>query len=226
MTTTLRLNSVPNQVSETFRSVLGFPDKTLSALGTWIKANIEAFTSGEFDRLDSKAIESTLQLTESDVLSAASLAMTILHADNKAALIKEMGLSNFEKKIEVLLAPIDIPSRDLEYSRQKGFALRSAIPTLDDVDALCDLRAVFRHLPSGSTSSSHASKVRELIGLEPVAIIGLEFNDSSGNDRPYVFQVSEQGLRNLIKTLEEALAQMEVIRSMKPSTSPSLVGKK
>lgn len=151
-------------------------------------------------------------------MSTVSLAMTLLHAaERRADLLKQLDLNEFEKKVQVLLQPIDVPAPDLEYSRQRGLVLRSAIPTLADVDALCDLRAVFRHLPSGSKSESHTSKVGALLGFEPVAIVALELNDASGNDKPFVFQVSEQGLRNLIKTLQETLAQLEIVRNMKPA---------
>jgi hypothetical protein len=61
------------------------------------------------------------------------------------------------------------------------------VPTLDDVDAVCDLRGIFSALPSGSKLGSHASEVRKFLGLEAVAIISLELNDASGEDNSCVF---------------------------------------
>lgn len=227
MRATLSLPSIPKSTRDSFRSILALPDKKLTALGSWVNSNIETLSSGEMDRLDPQSIANELGVTRSDVIAVISLAMTLLHSiEGQAAIIGDLGLTDLDARIKLLLAPINVPLRDLEYSRQKGLAFRSAIPTLEDVDALCDLRAVFRRLPSGSSSESHTSKVNELLGFEPVAIIGLELNDSSGNDKPYVFQVSEQGLRNLIKTLEETLAQMEIVRRVKPMATTPLTSSK
>lgn len=53
---TLRLNSIPKSVRDSFHSALSLPDATLGAIGRWIKINIDTLSSGEFNRLDPEAI--------------------------------------------------------------------------------------------------------------------------------------------------------------------------
>ena len=65
-------------------------------------------------------------------------------------------------------------------------------------------------------SEKHRSGVQTLLGFEPVVIVNMELNDASGDEHPTIFQVSEQGLRNLIKTLQESLAQVDIVKKEIP----------
>jgi hypothetical protein len=218
----LRLGSLPKSVRDGFRSAMALSDEVVARIGQWVKAHIELVGSPEFDSSDIERAAAEFGITPADFAHAVSLLMTILVAGDEKpgeitpALLEELGFSDSEKKIR-LLVPTDIPFEDIEYSRQKGLAVQSAIPTLEDIDVLCDLRAVFRRFPSASDSQSHTSKVTVLLGFEAVLVLNLELNDASGKNTPCVFQVSEKGLRNLIKTLQEGLEQIQIVRISQPS---------
>ncbi len=96
---------------------------------------------------------------------------------------------------------------------------------LDDVDVHCYLRSIFRHFPAPDTSDSHAKAVRQFLGLEPVFLVSLTLNDSRGSDSVHVFQAGEAGLRSIIRTLQDSLAQLEVIREKFPMVGKSMGGK-
>ena len=122
-----------------------------------------------------------------------------------------MGLEEAENA-KLLLAGIDLSSKDILYQRRRAFFVRAVIPTLENVDAFCDLRAIFRGSPSDDESKEHEEMLTELLGFEPMVLVSLELNDSAENDIAYNFQLTEKGLRRLLKTLQEASAQLEIIK--------------
>jgi hypothetical protein len=210
---------IPQDVRESFRSALSLPSEKLQQIGQWIKGHPDFIGNRELDPSDLERASADLGMAESEFAGALSLVATLLFFSERpgqltANDLRNLGLGDQEEKVRLLLTAIDIPAGDLEYSRQKALLLRSAIPTLDDVDALCDLRAIFRRVPSASASSTHLSSVKILLGFQPVAIVSLQLNDAAGQDSAYVFQVSEQGLRHLVKTLQEALAQVEIVKDV------------
>jgi hypothetical protein len=222
----IQVNPITSSAREGFRSVLALPDGSLNKIGRWARDHIEALISGDLSDDDIKPLAVQVGVGLQEISLALSLAMTVLMNSERSgdsldlSAPQRLGIDDLDGKLQLLLAPIDIPYEELVKLRQNSFASRSIIPTLSDVDALCDLRAIFRSFPSGSPSERHRSGVKALLGFEPVVIVNLELNDASGNDRPAVFQVSEQGLRNLIKTLEESLVQIEIVKKELPRLSP------
>jgi hypothetical protein len=204
-----------------FRAALSLPDSSLKTIGLWVNDHIIGLVSGEVPDGDVKDLAKQIGVTLSEVGTVLSLAMTILmnaeSSKNGEWLVPpQMGIEDLRGKLNLLLAQVSHSHDELTKIKQNSFAARSIIPTLSDVDVLCDLRAVFRSFPSGGTSDKHNSGVQALLGFEPVVIINLDLNDAAGNDHPAIFQVSEQALRNLIKTLEEGLAQIEIVKKELP----------
>lgn len=211
---------IPARVIDSFRSALSLSNEKLDSVARWFSNHREFLTDREIEPSIFERAAEELGISQSELAGTVSLIMTFLVAQKPsgeldADYIREAGLADQEPHIRRLLSLVDIPSSEVEYSRQKGLALQSAIPTLDDVDVLCDLRVVFRRFPSATRSQEHIQDVKALLGLEPVIIINLELNDSTGKDVPCLFQVSEGGLRNLIKTLQEGLEQLEIANDVK-----------
>jgi hypothetical protein len=210
-----RAAHIPKGLRETFRSALGLPMDTLKQIGEWIKGHPDFIENQEVDSSELESAATALKLTKSEFAGALSLVATLLFSGNTPdGFLKELGLGDHEEKARLLLSAVALPSAEVEYSRQKSLALGSAIPTLDDVDALCDLRAVFGRLPSGSSSEAHLKQVKTILGFEAVVVVGMKLNDAAGEDSAYVFQVSERGLHNLIKTLQQAMEQVHLIKSV------------
>ena len=115
-------------------------------------------------------------------------------------------------KARALLSGIRIEKAEADYARSRGVISQAVLPTLSSVMALTELRAVFQDFPSPSTSKLHRDAVRNLLGFEPMVVVGLETNDSSGNDSNVIFQATEKTLRNMMKSLEDALLQVEMLR--------------
>jgi hypothetical protein len=212
-------SALPKAVREGFQAAISLPTETLQKIAQWLKANPD-FIAKEYDSSDLERSAAALNLTEVEFAQALSLIGTLLvYGEHPGDIgdLKDLGLTDYQDKVKLLLAAVDISQDEIGYSRQKGMVLRSAIPTLDDVDALCDLRAVFARLPSASSSEKHLQKVNSLLGFEPVAIVSLQLNNAAGKDDAPVFQVSETGLRNLIQTLQETLGQLEIIKKAQKS---------
>ena len=50
-------------------------------------------------------------------------------------------------------------------------------------------------------------------------VVNMELNNSTtGDDTSYAFQVTEQSLRRVLKTFEDALVQLEVVREYHKKT--------
>ena len=214
--------AIPSNVLESFRSALELSNDKLQGIGKWLSAHRDFVGDREIEPSLFERAAAELSITPAEFAGALSLVMTLLVSQRRPREIdheylKRLGLGAQSDKVDVLLGAVDIPASEVEYTRQKGLALQSAIPTLDDVDILCDLRAVFRRLPSASQSDQHLENVKLLLGFEPVVIVSLELNDSTGKDTPCLFQVSEAGMRHLIKTLQESLVQLEIVSDVQKS---------
>jgi hypothetical protein len=126
--------------------------------------------------------------------------------------LKKQGLGAVAEKVKILLAGIDPTPAEIELARRRTIAIQSVVPTLDDVDCVCELRAIFRTLPGPFQSAKHREKVKALLGFEPVVLVKIQTNDARNEDKLCVFQSTETGLRALIQTLEQAIEQLQIIK--------------
>lgn len=223
MAQTRALGTSPSSdIIANFRTVLSLPADTLKRINEWLKARPDIFTSAE-ERLDAFEIESgakQIGIPEPQFMAALSLVSTVLIAGAEGPPLKklqEMGLAEFAYNLNLLVEGVNISASEREYTRQRGLALQTALPTLESADAICDLRAIFRRLPSPSTSQEHQSSIKTLLGFEPVVIVSIELNDAASNDSVCTFQVSEKGLKNLLKTLQDSLIQLDIVKNAKKS---------
>jgi hypothetical protein len=84
---------------------------------------------------------------------------------------------------------------------------------------LCDLRAIFKRFPSASTSDEYERDVKLLLGFEPIILVSLGLNDTADNNTVATFQLTEKNLHSLIKTLQDALAQVETAKLQQKNIS-------
>jgi hypothetical protein len=215
----MKVRSIPRAVREDFKAILALPDEKLKSLGQWIMERFDALSStAEIDDAEVKTIANRLGISRAEVAKASSLVLNVLMGGDRPGeldleFVNDLGLGDLAGKLRILLQSTgDTSSTDLVRIRQKGIALGSAIPTLEGIDVLCDLRAIFRSFASGNPSTTHSDEAKALLGFEPVVIIGLQLNDASGEDTSPVFQLSEEGLLNLIKTLGESLTQLQIVK--------------
>ena len=131
--------------------------------------------------------------------------------------LKNKGMGNYCENAKILLEGIRVDLRRAQYARQKSLVLQSVVPTLNTVDCVCDLRAVFSRLPSPSQSDEHHSGIKVLLGFEPVVQVTVNTNDAINNDHACVFQMTEYELKRTIKVLQEAAMQLQVMKESKVS---------
>jgi hypothetical protein len=214
---------IPDSILDLFRSALSLPDENLRKINDWAKSNSESLLGSEFE---DTSVHENLGVPADKFYTAISAISGFLFAAEETPdyleayveALNEKGLSNSAEKAKLLLAGIDADPSTREYARRKALALQSVVATLSSVDCVCDLRAVFRRLPSPGRSDRHLKEVKALLGFEPVALVGLTVNDASGEDEACVFQATERGLRNLIKTLEETVVQLQLIKESIPGS--------
>jgi hypothetical protein len=185
------------------------PNERLQAINKWAVAHKEMFADPEAELPEPDPAAAEIGLRKSDFVAAISLIGTVLLGDTNA---EELGIADLAEPLKTLLAGLHLPPEQAEYARQKGLALQSGIPTLESANALCDLRAIFRRLPSPGAVGASETGVKTLLGFEPVVLVSLALNDAVGNDNAILFQVSERNLRNLLKSIQQALSQIEVVK--------------
>src|SRR6266566_5291355 len=208
---------IPEAVTQRFRSLLSLPPEKLRKFNQWLREHANVLTSGSADHSELSAAGHEIGISAADVAAGLAFVGTMLFAGavpGKADIreLEQLGLRDVADGATVVLDGLSIPGAQAEYARQKGLALNSALPTLESVDAVCDLRAVFGRR-SASVPSESAGATQKLLGFEPVVLLGLELNDSVGNDSTAVFQLSETTLTRLIKTLQDTAGQLEIIKS-------------
>jgi hypothetical protein len=208
---------LPTGLRELFRSGLSSREEELAKINAWAKSNVRLLLMGEAD-FDAAAED--LAVPNQEVYRSLQLIATLLYrsdpvgsvdVEGYAAALEETG-SDLPAKARILLDGIQLDRSEAEFARQRGMVSQAILPTLSSASALCELRAIFQDLPSPSATKSHREAVSKLLGFEPMVVVGLELNDSSGNDSSCTFQMTEKSLRNIVKTFEDALVQLEVMR--------------
>jgi hypothetical protein len=126
--------------------------------------------------------------------------------------LEDLGVEDVVEKGKLLLEGIDTSPSNAEYIRRKEFAIRSVLPILEDVNIVCELRAVFGRFPSPNSSDEHKEQVKRFLGFEPLVLISLELRDEVGNKTVCNFQLTEKNLQQLLKTLGEASIQIEEMK--------------
>ena len=207
---------MPPVLVELFRSGLSASGEELRKINAWARSNARRILAGDFE-IEGMAEE--LAVSEGEIYRALRLIGALLlkgeplgSIDVDVYAVSLEANSELSAKARILLDGVRVESNEAEYAKQKGIVLSSVLPTLEGVGALSDLRAVFQELPSSSVTKSHRDGIAKLLGFEPLVVVNLELNDSSGNDSSCVFQVTEQSLRNMLRTFEDALVQLEVIK--------------
>ena len=209
--------TIPDHLVRVFRSALSLPEGELRKINAWARSNVSSLVAGDFDP---DAVSEQLKIPRVSVYQAAQTITSLLFLseppgnpdfDALAPGLNEVG-PDFIAKASMLLEGVTLESSEAQYIRQKGYVSQVVLPTLENVTAVCDLRGVFQYLPSPGTGKTYQKGIATLLGFEPMAIVGIELSDASGNDSTSTFQVNEKGLRSLVGALEQCLTQLEAVR--------------
>lgn len=218
--------TIPDHLVRVFRSALSLPDDELRRINGWAKGNVSSLVSGDFDL---ETLSEELDVPRTSVYPSAQTITSILFLSDPPGTpnfeiltpgLNELG-PNFATKARMLLEGVTLEASEAEYIRQKGYVSQVALPTLENITAVCDLRGVFQVLPSPGMGKTPQKGITTLLGFEPMAIVAIELSDASGNDSTDAFQVNEKGLRNILRALEQCLTQLETLREHQKSFARS-----
>ena len=190
----------------------------LRKINEWVRSHQQVLLEGGLPSREAQAAADSIGVTRQDFYNALSLLSTLLFTQKPedfatqpsiefyAAQLKEISLGDKIEKAQLLFKGIQLSPDEIEYTRQKSFVTQYLMPILEDLQVTCDLRAIFRSLPSGSTTSEdHENRLQTLLGFTPIAIVSLELNDAAGNEDVSTFQLTESDLKFVIKIFQEAL---------------------
>lgn len=217
---------IPRLILDRFRSILSLPEEKLRQINQWAKTRLRDLVEGEIQDPELRSTANEIGITQPHLLDAISLIVTAVFSGESPgsvdieyfiSALQEGSLGNMAEGARVLFNGIEMPSREAEYIRQKQLAAQSVIATLRSADVLCDLRAVFRRFPSPSRSETHEKNAKALLGFEPIILVSLQLSDPANNNTMCTFQATEKVLTNLLKTLEESLTQLKILKGIKPS---------
>lgn len=210
--------TIPDHLVRVFRSALSLPEEEIRKINGWARSNVSSLVAGDFDP---EAVSDQLEVPRASIYQAAQTITSILFLSEPPGTpdldaltpgLNEVG-TDFSAKAKMLLDGVTLDSNEAEYIRQKGYVSQVVLPTMENITAVCDLRGVFQYLPSPVTGKTHQKGIATLLGFEPMAIIGIELSDASGNDSTSAFQVNEKGLRSVLRALEQCLTQLETVRA-------------
>jgi len=209
---------LPEGIDQDIRTALRLPDEKLQKINEWAKSNYDIVLGIKGEESD---VDERLGVSSDQFFSALSTIGAFVFSPPGDApadvstfvqALKEQGLGEFAEKTRLLLEGIKIEPSRVEFARRRTLALRTVIPTLERVSSVSELRAVFGTSPSPSKSGTHRQRVKVLLGLEPVAMVSITTNDAENQDHVFEFQVTENELKNLIKTLEETALQLQTVK--------------
>jgi hypothetical protein len=208
-------SQMPEPVLQRIRIGLSLPDEKLKTLNERAKKNYGSLITSEFT---DTSVYDQLNIPAEPFYGACSAITTYLFDNDVPSLnayveqLKKQGLGELTKKVKILLEGINPTPAEIELVRRRTIATQAVVPTLDDVDCVCELRAVFRSLPGPFQAEQYREKARALLGFEPVVLVSITTNDANNNEHLCVFQATKNGLRSLMQTLEEAAGQLEVVK--------------
>jgi hypothetical protein len=200
---------------ERMRAGLSLPDDTLKKIGEWAKDNYQVLIGNEFDE---PAVNERLGVPAFQYYGALSVITALVFSSEPLSVeayleeLKKQGLGDVTEKARLLLGGMAFDPEVADLAKQRALAVQSVVPTVNTVDCVCELRAIFRHAPSPNQSTEHVRDVGILLGFEPMVLVNIDLNDAAGVDHACNFQLTERSLKAVLKVLEEAMTQLQAIK--------------
>jgi hypothetical protein len=105
------------------------------------------------------------------------------------------------------------PVKDRAYAGYMRLEHENAVlPTLEDIDVVCDLRPVFEDYvyPSPKIASTQHKK---LLGFTYLVLAELQTEDSMGRKQRLAFQMTENSLKDLESAIRRAQDQLDILKA-------------
>jgi len=194
---------------ERFEAIESISDDKLVRINEWVRENIELLLDEDY--LD-PSLPKTLNVSLRAFSRSVSAVTAFLFGPEPSlgpylSALNKRGKSEAVLKVKVLLDGVSVDPARIQRARLKSSAMQAVLPTVSNLQVVCDLRAIF-----GETKSGDDAKSGTLAGFEPVVEIALTVNDAAANDQVLVFQASELVLQNFLRALERAANQIRTLR--------------
>jgi len=210
----------PDEFKRELRTVLAQPVERLKAARDWAEGRGASIVRLDPDELRDAAESRGIPADEfgRSVSILASLlvigAQTTGKTEDLISDLIALGLGEESAhKVTHLVGGLSLSREESKTALRSRVVGDLAVPRVSDVDVVCDFRAQFRELASSSTTKKHDEQARIFEAFVPVLIMSLEYEDEAGNDHAVVVQFDEAGFRRYIRTLENALAQLEIAKT-------------
>jgi hypothetical protein len=87
------------------------------------------------------------------------------------------------------------------------------LPTLEDIDVVCDMRPVFEDYVFPAPAKASGVNYRSLIGFSYMVLVELVTEDIEGKTRKLAFQMTEKSLADLQGALDRAREQLDILKA-------------
>jgi hypothetical protein len=88
----------------------------------------------------------------------------------------------------------------------------AVLPTLEDIDAVCDMRPIFEDYIYPAPAKSTGADYKKLIGFSYMILLELVTEDSGGEKQKLSFQMTEKSLGDFQAALERAHDQLDILK--------------
>ena len=209
---------IPDQLVGRIREIATRPVEDFSRLNQWAHKNMQLL-----GRLDiNEVLESTqsLGIPRAALVAMSGVLISLLllpdakiSTEDVIAAISKSGVDGESvEKMRALVSGLHFT--EAEFTRARAHILHAGLPTLSTVDAVSDLRAVFKSAANPSKSPEHKGNVTQLLGFVPVGIFSFIVNDSAGESKTITFQVERSAANRLQRTVEDLLLQLDHLENV------------
>ncbi len=111
-----------------------------------------------------------------------------------------------------LLRRLD-PVKKRVYASFMRFEHENAIlPTLEDIDVVCDIRPVFEDYVFPAPTKASGVDYKKLVGFSYLVLVELLTEDNEGKTRKLSFQMSERSLSDFQAALQRTREQLDILK--------------
>ncbi|SPF55619.1 hypothetical protein SBA4_720006 [Candidatus Sulfopaludibacter sp. SbA4] len=209
--------SPSNRFEKGLKTLLGLDEAAWDVIASWILTT---------DQFDAEEAVSSPAIAASSLLPGQFIeSVEVLQSILKGWHIYDLRLTEIQRDLLLMGHPREdierlgrlleriAPIKQRVYAEDMRFDYENAVlPTLEDVDVVCDLRPIFEDyaypLPEGNTTSH-----TRLLGFSRMVLVELLTEDFHGRTHKLAFQMTEQRLTDLQAALARASEQLAILKA-------------
>jgi len=215
---------IPEPVIKRVRELTNRPLEEIKRINEWARKHMDVLESQDFEEMVIQAGESLGMRSQVIVPSLSALLGLLFRIDDETSTeqvisaIAQTGIDpDTLDKVRHLVSGLQFTN--VEFSRGKSHAIHSGAPTLDSVEGVTDLRAVFKAEPEEPSGKDQDQRVRQFLGFFPIGVMSIVVNDSGGSSKTITFQVGVPQSKRLLRAVRNLVTQLEQLDAFARKTS-------